>query len=439
MAKDDKRTLTPRLRFPEFRKRMEWETAPLADIAERVSEKNSDGSVTRVLTNSAEYGVLDQRDYFDRDIAKAGKIDGYYIVDRGDYVYNPRISTIAPVGPISRNNIGKGVMSPLYTVFRFSAPKTDFYEHYFRSTGWHSYLRSVASTGARHDRMSITTGAFLDMPIPTPHPAEQQKIADFLTSLDELVAAQRRKVEALKAHKKSLMQQLFPREGETRPRLRFPEFRDAPEWRVDPLGELFETMTGGTPDRAVKEYWGGSIPWITTSLVDFNFIHAAQEFITEAGLENSSAKLFPKNTVLLALYGQGKTRGKVALLGIEATTNQACAAILPVDGIDPVFTFLSLCGRYDEMRGLSNSGGQENLSQGLIRELPFRYPKDVAEQQRIAACLFTLDARTAAEADKLAALKTHKKALMQQMFPNPQLPGPPLPAAGRGAGGEGLS
>jgi type I restriction enzyme S subunit len=214
------------------------------------------------------------------------------------------------------------------------------------------------------------------------------------------------------------MQQLFPREGETLPRLRFPEFRDAPEWRVGPLGELFETMTGGTPDRAVKEYWGGAIPWITTSLVDFNVINNAEEFISDAGLENSSAKLFPKNTVLVALYGQGKTRGKVARLGIEATTNQACAAILPGDGIEPAFTFLSLCGRYDEMRGLSNSGGQENLSQGLLRELRFCYPKDVAEQQRIADCLSAFDARIAAEADKLAALKTHKQGLMQQLFPS---------------------
>ena len=232
-----------------------------------------------------------------------------------------------------------------------------------------------------------------------------------------MVTAQGRKVEALKAHKRGLMQQLFPREGETRPRLRFPEFRDAPEWRNAPLGELFDTMTGGTPDRARKDYWNGSIPWITTSLVDFNVITKAEEFITEAGLENSSAKVFPKGTVLMALYGQGKTRGKVALLGIEATTNQACAAILPGNKIDPLFTFANLCGRYQEMRALSNAGGQENLSQGLIRDLPLSYPTDPDEQGKIVSCLSSLDAQIAAEFEKLAALKTHKKGLMQQLFP----------------------
>lgn len=245
MAKEARLTVVPKLRFPEFRDAQGWKTAPLDAIANRVSIRNVGGEVTRVLTNSAEHGVLDQREYFDRDIATAGKVDGYYIVDAGDYVYNPRTSAIAPVGPISRNNIGKGVMSPLYTVFRFLAEKTDFYERYFRSTGWHSYLRSAASTGARHDRMSITLDAFMRMPMPTPHPAEQQKIADCLKSLDEVIAAQGRKVEALKTHKRGLMQQLFPGEGENFPRLRFPEFRDAGEWETHALSRYVSSLDAG--------------------------------------------------------------------------------------------------------------------------------------------------------------------------------------------------
>ncbi|MDE2407879.1 MAG: restriction endonuclease subunit S, partial [Xanthomonadaceae bacterium] len=218
MAKRGAKGVVPRLRFPGFRRAGRWAEVPLGKIADRIATKNGDGRVTRVLTNSAEFGVLDQRDYFDKDIATAGKTDGYYIVGKGDYVYNPRTSTAAPVGPISRNDLGEGVMSPLYTVFRFSVHETDFYQHYFKSVGWHSYLRSAASTGARHDRMSITTGAFMRMPVPVPSREEQQKIADCLTSLDEVIAAQSQKVEALKAHKRGLMQQLFPREGETRPR-----------------------------------------------------------------------------------------------------------------------------------------------------------------------------------------------------------------------------
>lgn len=417
MAKDGKAKVLPRLRFPAYRYLEGWDTRPLDSIADRVSTKNTDGAVTRVLTNSAEFGVLDQRDYFDRDIATAGQVDGYYIVDIDDFVYNPRTSAIAPVGPISRNNVGKGVMSPLYTVFRFRADETDFYEHFFRSTSWHSYLRSAASTGARHDRMSITTGAFMRMPVPAPAPAEQQKIADCLTSLDKVIAAQIRKVKALQTYKRGLMQQLFPQEGETIPRLRFPEFRAAPDWEEKQLGDIFDTTSGGTPDRAKKEYWGGATPWITTSLIDFNVVSKADEYISDAGLANSSAKILPAGTVLIAMYGQGKTRGKAAILGIPAATNQACAAILPANEIDQRFTFASLCGRYEEMRALSNSGGQENLSQGLIRALPFRYPKERDEQKKIVECLSALDELVVGEVRKHAALTAHKKGLMQRLFP----------------------
>src|SRR5690554_3582220 len=147
--------------------------------------------------------------------------------------------------------------------------------------------------------------------------------------MDALIAAQAQALHALKAHKKGLMQQLFPRKGGTQPRLRFREFRNAVEWVSDSLGNIFETTSGGTPSRTEKAYWNGDIPWVTTSLVDFSVIVSAEEFLTAEGLKNSSAKLFPKGTVLMAMYGQGKTRGKVALLSIKAATNQACAAILP--------------------------------------------------------------------------------------------------------------
>jgi type I restriction enzyme S subunit len=120
----------------------------------------------------------------------------------------------------------------------------------------------------------------------------------------------------------------------------------------------------------------------------------------------------------MAMYGQGKTRGQVALLGIEAATNQACAAILPRKDVDPYFVFLNLAGRYDEIRGLSNSGGQENLSQGLVREIRFSFPSDEGEQRQVTECLRCLDALISAETQHLEALKTHKKGLMQQLFPS---------------------
>jgi type I restriction enzyme S subunit len=200
----------PRLRFEGFKG--DWAESTLDKLANRITQKNKAGTVIRVLTNSALYGILDQRDYFDKDIANPNNLEGYYVVDKYDYVYNPRVSTIAPVGPISKNKIGKGVMSPLYTVFKNK--NNDFYEQFFKSTYWHSYLKTISNNGARHDRMSITPDVFLDMPLPEPSPPEQQKIAACLSTLDDLITAQVAYIATLKQHKKGLMQQLFPSSDE---------------------------------------------------------------------------------------------------------------------------------------------------------------------------------------------------------------------------------
>ena len=202
------------------------------------------------------------------------------------------------------------------------------------------------------------------------------------------------------------------------PKLRFPEFRGAGKWNRSTLGSIATITSGGTPSRAKQEYWNGNIPWITTSLIDFNIIQSANEFISAIGLKESSAKIFPKNTILMAMYGQGITRGKVAVLGIDAATNQACAAILLKKGLNSSFVFQNLASRYDEIRDLSNQGGQENLSGGLIAKISFSFPNSNSEQQKIADCLTSIDALINAQSQKIETLKTHKKSLMRQLFPH---------------------
>lgn len=235
----------PKLRFAQFVDEPPWERRLLKELAKRITQRNSHGIDLRPLTNSAEHGVVDQRDYFDKDIAK--NTDNYYIVETGDYVYNPRISSTAPVGPISKNYIGTGVMSPLYMVFRFRSDANDFFAHYFKSSHWHGYLRAVSNCGARHDRMDITNDDLMRMPIPTTSPHEQQKIADCIDSLDDLIAAEGRKIEALLSHKQGLTQQLFPQTDKAAPRLRFSEFRDTANWMTKGLGtqgRFLPSLTG---------------------------------------------------------------------------------------------------------------------------------------------------------------------------------------------------
>jgi type I restriction enzyme, S subunit len=286
----------------------------------------------------------------------------------------------------------------------------------FSNTDRYRKMMKTAMVGST--QVHIRNSVYLGLPISVPSLGEQQKIADCLTSVDELITAQSQKLEALETHKKGLMQQLFPAEGKTVPNLRFPEFQDALEWKNTSLGEISTITSGGTPSRSRQDYWNGKIPWVTTTLIDFNTIETANEYITEAGLKESSTKIFPKDTILMAMYGQGKTRGKVAILGIEAAINQACAAVLLQKNINTKFAFQNLAGRYDEIRELSNQGGQENLSGGLIERIPFTYP-DIDEQEKIADCLCSIDELIAAQKQKLESLKTHKRGLMQQLFPSP--------------------
>ena len=274
--------LVPRLRFPEFRSAGGWKKKKLGELAKRITRKNKDIDVARVLTNSAIDGIVDQRDYFDKDIANKSNLAGYYIVEEGDYIYNPRISSSAPVGPIGKNKIATGIMSPLYSIFQFKKNQNDFFEQYFQTTCWHHYIRRVGSSGARHDRMSISVTDFMNMPILEPYPEEQQKIADCLSSVDELITAQAKKLDTLKAHKKGLMQQLFPAKGETVPKLRFPEFQDAGAWEEESIQELIDKKNiishldgnhGALYPRA-EEFSQEGVPYISandfiTGFVDF--------------------------------------------------------------------------------------------------------------------------------------------------------------------------
>ena len=198
----------PRLRFPEFEG--DWTETTLGEMADKVNKRNSQLEVSRVFTNSATSGIIDQSDYFDRDIAVIDNTSNYHIVETGDFVYNPRISAAAPVGPISMNNLGRGIMSPLYMVFRFHSGDNSFFEQYYQTTIWHPYLKSIANYGARFDRMNITTEGFFNMPLLVPSPSEQQKIASCLSEMDTLIVSESSKLEGLKSHKRGLMQQLFP-------------------------------------------------------------------------------------------------------------------------------------------------------------------------------------------------------------------------------------
>ena len=195
-TRSEEQGLCPNVKNPTFNVGIvfSWEQRKLGDVADKVTEKNGGLQYIETFTNSAEYGIISQRDYFDHDIAKIGSLDGYYIVRNEDFVYNPRISTSAPVGPVSRNKMGRtGVMSPLYTVFRPHDVDTTYLEHFFKSKYWHSFMNFNGDSGARSDRFSIKDSVFFEMPIPIPHVEEQRKIGECLTHIDKLITLHQRK------------------------------------------------------------------------------------------------------------------------------------------------------------------------------------------------------------------------------------------------------
>ncbi|MBS6327935.1 MAG: hypothetical protein KH402_09340 [Veillonella sp.] len=166
-----------------------WEQRKLSDISTKVTTKNVDVHYTETLTNSAEQGIISQVDFFDKEISNKDNINGYYIVDNNDFIYNPRISTLAPVGPINRNKLNRtGIMSPLYTVFRSSNVDLGFLEWYFQSSHWHRYMKLNGDSGARADRIAIKDSTFFEMPIKIPvNIKEQVLIGEILEKFNQYI------------------------------------------------------------------------------------------------------------------------------------------------------------------------------------------------------------------------------------------------------------
>lgn len=198
----------PKVRFKGFEG--EWKTRSLNNYAKKRTEKNVNRIYNVTLTNSAEFGIIDQRQFFDHDISNSENIDGYFVVRDKDFVYNPRISASAPVGPINQNKLGyPGVMSPLYLVFEVKGINHDFLEIYFHTALWHKYMFDNGNSGARFDRLTISDDDFMRMPIPDISLAEQQSIASFFTSLDRQIAFHTQRLEKLKQIKAACLDKMF--------------------------------------------------------------------------------------------------------------------------------------------------------------------------------------------------------------------------------------
>ena len=393
-----------------------WEQRKLSDISTKVTTKNIDVHYTETLTNSAEQGIISQVDFFDKEISNKDNINGYYIVENNDFIYNPRISTLAPVGPINRNKLNRtGIMSPLYTVFRASNVDLDFLEWYFQSSHWHRYMKLNGDSGARADRIAIKDSTFFDMPIKTPvNIKEQVLIGETLEKFNQYITLHQRKLNNLKLKKKALLQKLFPKNGERYPELRFPGFTDA--WEQRKLDDIAKIKTGGgTPKTTNLEYWSGDIPWIQSSdLVEGDVVHVnIKKFINNNALKNSAAKLISRDSIALV------TRvgvGKVAVINQDFTTSQDFLSLSGFDGNDIKFIAYQLFRLMQENAKVLQGTSIKGITKTDLIEQSIAIPNSIKEQSLIANILSQTDSIITLHQRKLDHLQLQKKALLQQMF-----------------------
>ena len=410
-----KKSDAPAIRFKGFSDA--WEQCKLSEIADKVTEKNAGLQYVETFTNSAEFGIISQRDFFDHDIAKLGSLDGYYIVKNEDFVYNPRISSSAPVGPINRNKLGRtGVMSPLYTVFRPHDIDTTYLEYFFKCGYWHSFMNFNGDSGARSDRFSIKDNVFFQMPVPIPHIDEQRKIGELLTCLDHLITLHQRKFEKLTNVKKSMLEKMFPQNGSSYPEIRFKGFTDP--WEQRKLSEMCGTFEYGL-NAAAKEF-DGKNKYIRITDID----DASREFLLsdlsspDICLDGMSKYLLSSGDVVFARTGAsvGKTYiyrendGIVYFAGflIRAKVNQ---------DNDAEFVFQStLSPSYEKyIRITSQRSGQPGVNAQEYSEYDLFAPSK-EEQQRIGHFLRGIDNLITLHQRELEKLQNIKKSMLEKMF-----------------------
>lgn len=425
MSKRGEPAATPKLRFPEFRANSEWTTTELGKLADPIAERVGTSECTPYTVTSG-VGLVSQQEKLGRTIA--GKsLQNYIVLQRDDFAFNKSATKAYPQGFIARY-VGDGraaVPNSIFTCFRANNEVIDpaYLDYLFFSNLHGRWLRKFIAVGARaHGSLNVNDDDLMRVPVPLPVGAasvqEQRKIVDCLASLDDVITARARKMEALKAHKRGLMQQLFPRDGEAVPRIRFPEFRDAPAWEETKLGRLAKRGSGHTPNKARAEYYNGGVKWVSladSSRLDHGFISETSAEIAEAGLANSSAVLHPAGSVILC---RDAAIGKSAIMKVPMAVSQHFMVwTCDQDRLSNWFLYYSFLVMRPLFERVASGSTIKTIGLPFFAELDLTIPA-LAEQQRIADCLASIDDQIVAESGRLDSLKTHKAGLMQQLFPS---------------------
>lgn len=410
-----KKSDAPAIRFKGFSDA--WEQRKLSEVADKVTEKNARLQYIETFTNSAEFGIISQRDFFEHDVAKLSSLDGYYIVENDDFVYNPRISTSAPVGPINRNKLGRtGVMSPLYTVFRTHDINHTYLEYFFKCGYWHSFMNFNGDSGARSDRFSIKDYVFFQMPIPIPHIEEQRKIGDFMVYLDRLITLHQRKFEKLTNVKKSMLEKMFPQNGSSYPEIRFKGFTDP--WEQRKLGDIGKARSGvGFPDADQGGVTG--VPFFKVSDMNLdgneNEMIVANNYVTaEQIADHRWSPITELPAIFFAKVGAAVMLNRKRLCRFPfLLDNNTMAYSLSPTKWDADFA-KALFGTVD-LTSLVQVGALPSYNAGDVESMGIYLPS-LFEQEQIGAFFKLLDNLITLHQRELEKLQNIKKSMLEKMF-----------------------
>jgi type I restriction enzyme S subunit len=412
-------TLVPALRFPEFRGAGEWELKNLNALSTVVrggSPRPIDGFLTKAANglNWLKIGDVDKEAKYvarTEDKVRPEALSKTREVNPGDLILSNSMSFGRPYLMKIKSCIHDGWIA--ITELRKLVSKEYLYYLIFSQASQSYFLRNAAGSGVLNLNAEII-GA---LPVAYPSPPEQQRIADCLSSLDELITAENQKLETLKTQKKGLMQQLFPREGASVPRWRFPEFRDFGDWTEEKLENLANRGSGHTPSKSNPEYYNGGIKWVSladSKNLDCGLISKTEIEISEQGIKNSSAVLHPAGTVILS---RDAGVGKSAIIDAPMAVSQHFIAwTCNPSRLLNWFLYYELQRSKPLFERVATGSTIKTIGLPFFVEMRIRLPSP-PEQKRIADCLSSLDDLIVAQSQKIDALKLHKKGLMQQIFP----------------------
>ena len=441
MTADNLSPFVPKLRFPEFRDDPTWSAPQFADLYgfKRTNTLSRDklnyetGTIRNIHYGDIHtkfkplFRVGDEHVPYVIPDASANGFDDYAFCEEGDIVLADASEDLDDVGKAIEvvSLDGERVVAGTHTILatrRGSVPVVGFGGQLFQSAAVRAGIKKEAQ-GAKVYGISAKRISVVLVPVP-PTVAEQQKIADCLGSLDDLIAAEGRKLEALRQHKQGLMQKLFPRPGESVPRLRFPEFEDAPEWESRELGLVTSKIGSGvTPRGGEKNYRSSGRPFVRSQNVGWGeFILDNVVHIDEDTHASFAATEVEEGDVLLNISGASIGRSAVADARIAGgNVNQhVCIIRCLSEQIQAWFLSQYLISKHgqDQIDSCQAGGNRQGLNFGQIRSFLIPQPKDVAEQERIADCLRAADIIVATQAQRISALKRQKQGALQQLFPS---------------------